>query len=289
MKMFLKFHNQGDVFDEVELLNVYETITKNKIKLSRCGINFLQIPSFNDLISTLELTVQYKFEINKSKNWLIYNLKKDNIDFYIDGDDIQFYINSYEHMKKYGSKKWCITQSLKYFLSYKNNKNIFCIIYKFKNEKNHETYGLTLNPNNNLVDAFNSQNKSVKSEIFFIKKENIKIGGYSKVVFNNDDHHLMIISTIIALLYTYTITQISSYSSETPFGIIILINVVFFPLTLGLSCILSVLLFSPIFNFKTFILNDTNLNVSRYFSIVVLSFIISIIIGAYSFIYSWLL
>lgn len=278
MAMFLKFHEQGDYFDEYTLIATYSLIIKHKKKLSLSGVNYLQIPSFNDLKSTIELITLDKFEITKKKSWLVNSLKDDNISFYTDGNDIQFEIDTYEQMQKYGSETWCIYKSLKFFNKYKKNSNSFYIISKFKVDDKVDSFGLTMSPSGKLLSAFNSENRTIYREPFFIAKNNTKLNDQSHLVCNNKNKNLMFMATIISILYNIVLLNFIAKKDPDGLWAAIGFSAIVFPLIFIMAYIYSLILSLPLVGFRNYILFDTKIKISKYFNIFIMGLFTSSLI-----------
>lgn len=174
MKMFLRFYKNGDIFDIFLVKDATKLFNDNKTKLSDFGVNYDKIKNINSFLKFLNLTLKSNLENrkNRTKESLLLNLKKDKIDYRIYNNEIQFEIDNFENMKDYGSKKWCISKDYKFFLKYKNENNKFLLLIKFNNNKIDDIVGLTLNENN-IISAFNNDNKDVSYKEYYIDKYNI--------------------------------------------------------------------------------------------------------------------
>lgn len=205
MKMFLKFYNQNDSFDEIMFHNVYSCILKNKIKLSNCGINYAQIKTFKDLLVVLESLVDIKFNFNimKTKNELVEDLKNDNITIYSHEREIQIDIDDYILMSKYGSKDWCISKSENYFNKYRKKGN-FIIVFKF-NQQNQiiDKQCLTIKRNKKIYAAYDIDNFEVSNDYFYLIKYNMTINKHTLVEpkFNDPNHQVLLFTLLWGLSF----------------------------------------------------------------------------------------
>jgi hypothetical protein len=178
MKMFMRFHEQGDKICEYSINTIYTIIIKNKKYLSNCGISYNQIKNLKTLIKTLELllntTIDNLAPIQRKD--LIKELNKDGISAEFNDLDVQVEINTYEFMKKYGSKEWCTVKSENMFKHYQGKDRVFFVVFKF-NEKGilKDTQCITVTNKNVLYAAADKNDENLIDKEFYIKSKNIYV------------------------------------------------------------------------------------------------------------------
>lgn len=162
-KMFLRFLDNGDNLDEQSIKDVFYTLLKHKKEVAGYGVNFSQIKDINFLIAflnqSLDLSLKKKHVIKDYKD----NLKKNNIKYCMEKNVIEFEIKTFEQMKEFGSEKWCIAKSLKYFNEYKAGEKKFIIRIEFRNNKIFKKEGITINKNNELYCVFDNDNNEIRN------------------------------------------------------------------------------------------------------------------------------
>lgn len=161
-RMFLRFYEK-EKFTKKTTLEAVNCLIQNKKELAPYGINYSQVKNLDTLINFINkiLNKRLKNEKGKTKEEIIKELQEDNMKFYEKENIIEFEVETFEQMKRYGSKNWCVSQNIKWFKEYKNIDNRFILALKFEDGVLKNLDGLTITKNNKIYRVYNKKNEKI--------------------------------------------------------------------------------------------------------------------------------